>query len=72
MSPRLRLFREDSVCSTNSTSTVSVKLAEILDPLLKAAVDNRSFLRDFADDEIQISADLFDVLSCYQRIRLSA
>lgn len=73
MTPRLRLYTEDDVsCSTMTPSTVSVRLAEILEPLLDAARFNRSFLRDFADDELQLPADLFEVLTAYKRVRLSA
>jgi hypothetical protein len=53
--------------------TVSVPLDEIL-PLLADAVNSRrTWLRDFANDEITISADLYEVILAYQHhIRPSA
>jgi hypothetical protein len=49
--------------------TVSVPLMEVL-PLLADAVESRrTWLRDFADDEISISMDLYEVLLAYQHYR---
>ncbi len=56
-----------------SPQTVSVPLAEVL-PLLADAVNSRrTWLRDFSNDEITISADLYEVILAYQHhIRPSA
>lgn len=49
--------------------SVNVPLMEIL-PLLADAVDsNRTWLRDFDDEEITISMDLYEVLLAYQHYR---
>jgi len=49
--------------------SVTVPLAEIL-PLLADAVKNdRTWLRDLADDEITISNDLYEVILAYQHVR---
>jgi hypothetical protein len=49
--------------------TVNVPLMEIL-PLLSDAVrSDRTWLRDFADDEVNISMDLYEVLLAYQHYR---
>jgi hypothetical protein len=50
----------------NNPHTVTVPLAEIL-PLLADAVNSRrTWLRDFANDEISISTDLYEVILAYQ------
>jgi hypothetical protein len=49
--------------------TVSVSLGEIL-PLLADAVRNeRTWLRDFEDDNVTISTDLYEVILAYQHYR---
>ncbi|MEK6249658.1 MAG: hypothetical protein N2C12_15860 [Planctomycetales bacterium] len=51
------------------TDAVSVRLGQIL-PLLTDAVKNdRTWLQDFADDEISISSDLHEVILAYQHFR---
>lgn len=48
---------------------VTVPLAEIF-PLLADAVRNeRTWLEDFADDDVTISNDLYEVLLAYQHLR---
>jgi hypothetical protein len=59
--------------SANATcparETVTVPLTEIL-PLLRDAVQSqRTWLRDFEDDEITISMDLYEVILAYQHYR---
>jgi hypothetical protein len=49
--------------------TVNVPLGEIL-PLLADAVRNeRTWLRDFEDDQVTISTDLYEVILAYQHYR---
>jgi hypothetical protein len=49
--------------------TVTVPLLDVL-PLLSDAVQSeRTWLRDFADDEVTISIDLYEVLLAYQHYR---
>lgn len=49
--------------------TVTVSLGEIL-PMLADAIDsNRTWLRDFNDDEVTISSDLYEVILAYQHYR---
>lgn len=69
MSPALRIYSEDD---TDQPEMITVPLGEILDPIINAAKTNRAFLADFADDELQIPADLYDVLMAFQRVRASA
>jgi hypothetical protein len=48
---------------------VTVPLAEVL-PLLADAVNSRrTWLADFEDDDITVSADLYEVLLAYQYYR---
>jgi hypothetical protein len=56
-----------------AAQTVTVPLGEVL-PLLADAVNSRrTWLRDFAGDDITISADLYEVILAYQHhIRPSA
>lgn len=48
---------------------VTVRLGEILPALSDAAQMQRAWLRDFEDDEITISMDLYEVLLAYQELR---
>ena len=50
-------------------ATVRVTLGEVLPLLADAAASDRTWLRDFATDEIEISADLHDVLQAYGHFR---
>ena len=44
--------------------------ASVLLPLIAEAVDSqRTWLRDFENDEVTISADLYEVLMAYQHFR---
>ena len=51
------------------TNRVRVTLGEILPLLADAAASNRTWLSDFADDEVTISSDLNDVLQAYRHFR---
>ena len=48
---------------------VRVALGDILPLLADAFVSNRTWLTDFKDEEISISADLHDVLQAYRHFR---
>lgn len=50
-------------------ATVRVTLGEVLPLLADAVASDRTWLRDFADDEIEISSDLNDVLQAYRHFR---
>ena len=49
--------------------TVTVPLMEIMPLLADAVQSQRTWLRDFADDEVTISMDLYEVLLAYQHYR---
>jgi hypothetical protein len=65
---------QSEVCASVSETkdqkeSVSVTLGEIL-PLLADAVRNeRTWLRDFEDDQVTISTDLYEVILAYQHYR---
>ena len=50
-------------------TTVKVTLGEILPILADAISSDRTWLSDFAEDEITISSDLHDVLQAYRHFR---
>ena len=48
---------------------VRVTVGEVLPLLADALASDRTWLRDFADDEVEISADLHEVLEAYRHFR---
>jgi hypothetical protein len=50
-------------------STVNVPASEVFRILSDALESNRAWLRDFEDDEITISTDLYEVILAYQHLR---
>ena len=48
---------------------ITVRLADICELLADAAQTGRTWLRDFDNDEITISSDLYDVLMAYRFYR---
>ena len=49
--------------------SVTVPLVEVLPLLADAVQSERTWLRDFEDDEITVSMDLYEVLLAYQHYR---
>ena len=49
--------------------TVTVPLMEIMPLLADAVRSERTWLRDFEDDEMTISTDLYEVILAYQHYR---
>jgi len=73
MRPRLRLFTgEESEGSTATDAQVSVRFGEIASALTEAVRWNRTWLRDFEDDEVSVSSDLYEVICSFTRLRPSA
>lgn len=68
---RLRLFTGEDQGATEATQ-ISVRFGEIADALRDAARTNRTWLRDFEDEEIQLSEDLYEILCSYGRLRPGA
>ena len=53
----------------NVRETVTLPLAEVLPLLTDAVRSDRTWLRDFAQDDITISMDLYEVILAYQHYR---
>ena len=49
-------------------STVEVPAGEVFRILTDAIESNRAWLKDFEDDKVAISADLYEVMLAYQHI----
>jgi len=77
MAHNLRIYRgplEESVdrkpaASTTGGRQITVSAGEVLPLLADAVASRRTWLQDFEDDEISISADLYEVLLAYQYFR---
>ena len=73
MRPRLRLFTgEDQDDSPDVQAQVNMRFGEITRALVEAVRWDRTWLRDFEDDEVQVSSDLYEVISSFTRLRPSA
>ncbi|MCE9527014.1 MAG: hypothetical protein K8R36_13270 [Planctomycetales bacterium] len=72
---RLRVYYgpEDVLTTQGQESSprqmVNVPVGDVLPLLLEATRSRRAWLEDFADDEITISSDLYEVLLAYQHFR---
>ncbi|HEX4144836.1 MAG TPA: hypothetical protein VHY91_15135 [Pirellulales bacterium] len=55
--------------TANHKDVVTVPLGEIFPLLADAVRSERTWLRDFEDDEITISSDLYEVILAYQHFR---
>jgi len=55
--------------STRTATPVTVNAGEVLPLLADAVLSQRTWLSDFEDEEITISADLYEVLLAYQYYR---
>ena len=74
--PRLRLYQgppaddlELEHPSLPIRQHVTVSLSEVLPMLVDAVQCERTWLRDFDDDPISISTDLYEMLLAYQHFR---
>ncbi|MEO8494501.1 MAG: hypothetical protein ABI614_05500 [Planctomycetota bacterium] len=74
--PRLRIFYGPSDDTTQTLKTnapgrenITLPLHEVFPLLADAVQSQRTWLRDFEDDEVTISADLYEVILAYQHYR---
>ena len=72
MRPRLRLFTGEDEALDVEQPKVNISFGELTSMLLEASRKQRAFLRDFEDDEIQLTDDLYQVLTAYCRLRPGA
>jgi hypothetical protein len=77
--PKLRLFYGSeagasvpSAAPLPEPDKVTVPLADVFPLLAEAARSRRAWLSDFADDQITISQDLYEVIVAYQHYRRPA
>jgi hypothetical protein len=54
---------------SNAEQKVTLPLGDILPLLADAYQSQRTWLRDFEDDEITLSTDLYEVILAYQHCR---
>ncbi len=70
---KLRLYRGPEEVSSAEMSQdnrdVTVRAGSVLPLLADALLSERTWLTDFEDDEITLSADLYEVLMAYQHFR---
>lgn len=77
MAHKLRIYRgphDEAVAPSTSVHMsgprqVTVSVGEVLPLLADAVASQRTWLQDFEDDEITVSADLYEVLLAYQYFR---
>ena len=55
-----------------STPLVAVPFGELVAAVADALLSDSAFLLDFADDEIQLTPDLYDVLIAFRRMKDAA
>jgi hypothetical protein len=77
--PRLRIYygpseeTSDTLEPSSTPDTISdqvtVPLSEVFPLLADAVQSERTWLRDFAEDDVTISADLYEVILAYQHYR---
>lgn len=74
--PQLRLYQEPAVDELDTErpslpirQSVTVSLSEVLPMLVDAVQCERMWLRDFDDDPVSISTDLYEMLLAYQHFR---
>ena len=75
--PQLRIYRDPEGQTGAATldrekperEMVSLRLGEILPLLGEAVLSERTWLDDFADDEISIPNDLYEVVLAYRLCR---
>ena len=58
-----------AVAPASTENSVRVPLGEIFPLLADAVRSERTWLRDFEDEEISISTDLYEVILAYQHCR---
>ncbi|MFQ3593462.1 MAG: hypothetical protein SNJ82_09800 [Gemmataceae bacterium] len=73
MAAFLRVYSPtESVPNEPSYADVPVRLADLLPLVALAHRKNYLWLQDFLEDEVRISADLYEVLQAFQETRPSA
>jgi hypothetical protein len=71
MRPKLRLFTGDDSHS-EVQPIMTITFGELMNIIDEASRTQRTWLRDFAEDGVQIPEDLYEVLTEYHRLRPGA
>lgn len=74
-SARLRVFppqNDEESKADSSAPAVSIRLVDLYPLLAQAYRDNYVWLRDFEEDEVLVSSDLFEVVRAFSDCRPSA
>ncbi len=71
---RLRVFPqpEDERFDDNRDPSISIRLADLYPLLAQAYRDNYVWLRDFENEELLVSPDLYEVVRAFSNCRPSA
>ena len=71
---RLRLFPQpdDDILDEAHAPSVPIRLSDLYPLLAQAFRDNYVWLRDFQDDELLVSHDLYEVIRAFTNCRPSA
>jgi len=73
MRHHLKLYTGENELSTAVVEPeITMSLGEITEILADAVRTKRAWLSDFEDDRVQVSADLYEVLSAYWNLRRGA
>jgi hypothetical protein len=72
MRHHLKLYTGDDASTSVVEPEVTFSLGEMAEILADAVRTRRAWVRDFADDRVQVSADLYEVLSNYWNMRRGA
>ncbi len=72
MRSHLRIYTGEEDSTAFSEPKMTVTLGEISDILADAVLSRRAWLSDFQSDEVQISPDLYEVLTTYWRLKPGA
>jgi hypothetical protein len=71
---RLRVFPQPDLDQSDSDPgpSISIRLSDLYPLLAQAYRDNYVWLRDFEDDELLVSPDLYEVIRAFSDCRPSA
>jgi hypothetical protein len=74
MSAQLRVYplSQEAACLDRPSPAVGVPLRDLLPLVAMAQRHNYLWLQDFLDDEVRITADLYEVLQTFRSYRPSA
>lgn len=72
MQPQLKLYTGEDDATDAPEPMVSMRLGEIAQVISEASRFERTWLSDFEDDEVQVSTDLYELLSAYWQLKPGA